>query len=131
MHRYTVAVYFGRQLGCRLPLTHLSKNLIRIRVRFYIEIDSEGYLTIVGVVRIHVVHVVHTAHLLLNGSSYRLFHCQSVGTDIRGLNLDFWRRDVRKLRGRQAQHSDNADNDHNDRNHHGHDRTIYEELVHD
>ena len=87
-------------------------------------------LPVVGVHRIHVVHVVHAADLRFERRGHGLFQRLRVRSGISGLDLDFRRNDVGKLRDGQAQHGDHADDHHEDGDHHRDDRPVDEKFRH-
>ena len=110
-----------------------SRICVRIRSVFGSVFTSKStirsHLTVAGgVQRIHVVHVVHAAHLLLDGRGHGLLEGLRIGADVGGLDLNFRRRDVGKLRDRQTQDGDRADDHHEDRDHHRDDGTVDEEF---
>ncbi len=128
----SVAVHRGRQLtGCQL-FARLREQQVRVGISFEIEIDKQRRLLVGGGVQgVHVGHVVHAVHLLLDGRGDRILECLGIGAWVIGLQPDFGRCDVRKLRYRQGRDRDCADDDHKDRNDHRHDRPIDEEFGHD
>jgi hypothetical protein len=71
-------------------------------------------LPVAGVDRIHVDHVVHALHLLLNRRGDRLFERDGVRAHVSGAQLDFRRRNVRKLGDGKLDQGDDADHRHQD-----------------